>query len=163
MYSIEGNPCFLSLPHTLLCWLPKTSLSVLRRSASLPFTSSSVLPVRGLSSRPIQQPALNHLLTHIFDHLGGVGTKTPGPGAQSALRALARSGMKIGRIGELLLSLSLWSVMPRLASFVLRTLFCNAPALCLTLFLCYRGRHPNPNRLHSSRGWSSWTSFVNLA
>lgn len=27
-------------------------------------------------------------------------TKTPGPGAQSALRALARSGMKIGRIGE---------------------------------------------------------------
>lgn len=28
-------------------------------------------------------------------------TKTPGPGAQSALRALARSGMKIGRIGML--------------------------------------------------------------
>src|SRR5271156_6468314 len=28
----------------------------------------------------------------------GNGTKTPGPGAQSALRALARSGMKIGRI-----------------------------------------------------------------
>lgn len=32
---------------------------------------------------------------------GGNKTKTPGPGAQSALRALARSGMKIGRIGEL--------------------------------------------------------------
>lgn len=31
---------------------------------------------------------------------GGNGTKTPGPGAQSALRALARSGMKIGRIGK---------------------------------------------------------------
>ncbi|KAJ7420240.1 hypothetical protein BTVI_22213 [Pitangus sulphuratus] len=30
---------------------------------------------------------------------GGNRTKTPGPGAQSALRALARSGMKIGRIG----------------------------------------------------------------
>lgn len=30
---------------------------------------------------------------------GGNGTKTPGPGAQSALRALARAGMKIGRIG----------------------------------------------------------------
>ena len=29
-------------------------------------------------------------------------TKTPGPGAQSALRALARSGMKIGRIGKLI-------------------------------------------------------------
>lgn len=31
---------------------------------------------------------------------GGNRTKNPGPGAQSALRALARSGMKIGRIGE---------------------------------------------------------------
>ncbi|KVH71667.1 Ribosomal protein S11 [Cynara cardunculus var. scolymus] len=30
---------------------------------------------------------------------GGNKTKTPGPGAQSALTALARSGMKIGRIG----------------------------------------------------------------
>ena len=31
---------------------------------------------------------------------GGNRTKTPGPGAQSALRALARAGLKIGRIGE---------------------------------------------------------------
>ncbi|XBJ02037.1 hypothetical protein VPH35_021520 [Triticum aestivum] len=31
---------------------------------------------------------------------GGNKTKTPGPGAQAALRALARSGMKIGRIGK---------------------------------------------------------------
>lgn len=31
---------------------------------------------------------------------GGNGPKTPGPGAQSALRALARAGMKIGRIGN---------------------------------------------------------------
>ena len=30
--------------------------------------------------------------------VGGVGTKPPGPGAQSALRALARAGMRIGRI-----------------------------------------------------------------
>ncbi|KAH9294884.1 hypothetical protein KI387_038472, partial [Taxus chinensis] len=29
---------------------------------------------------------------------GGNKTKTPGPGAQSALRALARSGMRIGHI-----------------------------------------------------------------
>lgn len=34
---------------------------------------------------------------------GGNKTKTPGPGAQSALRALARSGMRVGRIGKLLL------------------------------------------------------------
>jgi ribosomal protein S11 len=32
---------------------------------------------------------------------GGNRSKTPGPGAQSALRALARAGMKIGRIGKL--------------------------------------------------------------
>merc|ERR1711928_226396 len=31
---------------------------------------------------------------------GGNRTKTPGPGAQSAPRALARSGMKIGRIED---------------------------------------------------------------
>uniref|UniRef100_A0A453SVP3 Small ribosomal subunit protein uS11 n=1 Tax=Aegilops tauschii subsp. strangulata TaxID=200361 RepID=A0A453SVP3_AEGTS len=31
---------------------------------------------------------------------GGNKTKTPGPGAQFALRALARSGMKIGRIED---------------------------------------------------------------
>lgn len=31
---------------------------------------------------------------------GGTRTKTPGPGGQSALRALARSGLKIGRIED---------------------------------------------------------------
>merc|ERR1711865_867880 len=31
---------------------------------------------------------------------GGVGVKTPGPGAQSATRALARNGLKIGRIED---------------------------------------------------------------
>ncbi|TXG61003.1 hypothetical protein EZV62_012366 [Acer yangbiense] len=32
--------------------------------------------------------------------IGGNKTKTPGPGAQSALRALAHSGMKIARIED---------------------------------------------------------------
>lgn len=31
---------------------------------------------------------------------GGVETKSPGPGAQSALRALARNGIKIGRVED---------------------------------------------------------------
>lgn len=31
---------------------------------------------------------------------GGVKSRTPGPGAQSALRALARNGLKIGRIED---------------------------------------------------------------
>ncbi|RLG67941.1 MAG: 30S ribosomal protein S11, partial [Methanobacteriota archaeon] len=31
---------------------------------------------------------------------GGHGSKTPGPGAQAAIRALARAGLKIGRIED---------------------------------------------------------------
>lgn len=31
---------------------------------------------------------------------GGTGTKQPGPGGQAALRALARAGMRIGRIED---------------------------------------------------------------
>ena len=31
---------------------------------------------------------------------GGSGARTPGPGAQAAIRALARAGFRIGRIGE---------------------------------------------------------------
>jgi small subunit ribosomal protein S14e len=31
---------------------------------------------------------------------GGIGTRTPGPGAQAALRSLARLGLKIGRIED---------------------------------------------------------------
>ena len=31
---------------------------------------------------------------------GGRGAKTPGPGAQAAIRALSRSGLRIGRIEE---------------------------------------------------------------
>jgi len=32
--------------------------------------------------------------------VGGTGPKTPGPGAQAAIRALAREGFKIGRIED---------------------------------------------------------------
>ena len=32
--------------------------------------------------------------------VGGTRSKTPGPGAQAALRALARGGIKIGRIED---------------------------------------------------------------
>ena len=40
------------------------------------------------------------LLTRTFDFRTGNKTKTPGPGAQSALRARARAGLKIGRIED---------------------------------------------------------------
>lgn len=39
------------------------------------------------------------IMIYLFLFSPPLRTKTPGPGAQSALRALARSGMKIGRIG----------------------------------------------------------------
>ena len=43
----------------------------------------------------------NYLVSNIFLRVSYFdSTKQPGPGAQSALRALARSGMKIGRIGK---------------------------------------------------------------
>lgn len=46
-------------------------------------------------------PSLIHCETWSTDSDNtGNATKTPGPGAQSALRALARSGMKIGRIED---------------------------------------------------------------
>jgi len=32
--------------------------------------------------------------------VGGVGARVPGPGAQAAIRALARGGFKIGRIDD---------------------------------------------------------------
>ena len=32
--------------------------------------------------------------------VGGTGPRTPGPGAQAAIRAIARSGFKVGRIED---------------------------------------------------------------
>lgn len=43
--------------------------------------------------------SISHRNSNTNQHTGN-GTKTPGPGAQSALRALARAGMKIGRIED---------------------------------------------------------------
>lgn len=59
---------------------------------------------------------------------GGNRTKTPGPGAQSALRALARSGIKIGRIGEC-----------RPAEALL--LFCSVSVLAQGCWACTRLSH----------------------
>lgn len=50
---------------------------------------------------PSLSPALSLSAPQTADTANtGNATKTPGPGAQSALRALARSGMKIGRIED---------------------------------------------------------------
>jgi ribosomal protein S11 len=66
-----------------------------RNWASLPFTSRSVLPEVRIGNR--QSANAESMLIYFST---GNGTKTPGPGAQSALRALARTGMKIGRIED---------------------------------------------------------------
>ena len=36
----------------------------------------------------------------IYNYITGVDTKAPGPGCMTALRALARSGLKLGRIED---------------------------------------------------------------
>jgi hypothetical protein len=51
--------------------------------------------------RPFPPSRLGITALHIkIRGTGGNKTKAPGPGAQSALRALARAGMKIGRIED---------------------------------------------------------------
>ena len=64
----------------------------------------SVLAYRVLTGNSLPLPALVQSLNINALHIkiratGGVRSKTPGPGAQQALRALARADMKIGRIG----------------------------------------------------------------
>jgi hypothetical protein len=73
---------------------------------------------------------------------GGNKSKTPGPGAQSALRALARSGMKIGRIGEWLFLLCLRAISLVIYSFRFTKL--------------NRGCYSSSIGLHETKGWSSW-------
>jgi len=56
-----------------------------------------------LAAQEVAKICLDRGVTAVHIRLrakGGVTTKTPGPGAQSALRALARNGLKIGRIED---------------------------------------------------------------
>lgn len=69
---------------------------------------------------------------------GGARTKTPGPGAQSALRALSRSGLKIGRIGASLLLCLLRRREPRAKGFC--SCFC-------------RGCDAHSHGQHAAEGW----------
>lgn len=77
----------------LPCWLPRTvcTLFVTHPVAlsNLPFPVAARCKELGITALHVKIRAT-----------GGNGTKTPGPGAQSALRALARAGMKIGRIED---------------------------------------------------------------
>lgn len=65
---------------------------------------------------------------------GGTGTKTPGPGGQSALRALARAGMRIGRIED---------VTPVPTDSTRRKVrnlhLLSYPMLLLTYVICFQG------------------------
>ena len=70
---------------------------------------------------------------------GGTGTKTMGPGGQSALRALARAGMRIGRI---------------------EVRFCKAAERSIANCYMIAGRHTHAIRHHTQKGWSTWSSFV---
>ena len=74
-------------------------------AATLAFSLCAVLPL-GTYPLPtlrshLKLNQLNINAIHIaLRATGGNRTKTPGPGAQSALRALARAGMRIGRMED---------------------------------------------------------------
>ncbi|KAH7890471.1 ribosomal protein S11-domain-containing protein [Phlebopus sp. FC_14] len=73
---------------------------------------------------------------------GGTGTKTPGPGAQSALRALARAGMRIGRIEDV-------TPIPTDSTRRKVTYTCSDGCVARHIDGCFL-----------SSGWSSWSSSV---
>lgn len=66
------------------------------RDESSPY--AAMLAAQDVAAR-CQQLGINALHIKLRAE-GGTKSKTPGPGAQSALRALARSGLKIGRIED---------------------------------------------------------------
>eukprot|EP00121_Abeoforma_whisleri_P007472 Awhi_evm2s6824 len=66
------------------------------RDESSPY--AAMMAAQDVAARCLE---LNITALHIkLRATGGNRTKTPGPGAQSALRALARAGLKIGRIED---------------------------------------------------------------
>merc|ERR1711917_211116 len=66
-------------------------------------TPHSTIPSAMLAAQDVAARAKELGITALHIKLramGGTRTKSPGPGAQQALRALARAGMKIGRIED---------------------------------------------------------------
>jgi small subunit ribosomal protein S11 len=52
-------------------------------------TAAEIAKIKGITAIHIKVRAV-----------GGTGSRTPGPGAQAAIRALARAGLKVGRIED---------------------------------------------------------------
>ena len=78
--------------------LPLPRLGARRQPPAAPLLAAC--PPRACSPLAVL-PRLGITALHIkIRGTGGNKTKAPGPGAQSALRALARAGMKIGRIED---------------------------------------------------------------
>ena len=65
---------------------------------------------------------------------GGTGTKTPGPGAQSALRALARAGMRIGRIEDVT-PVPTDSTRRKVCTYIFKL---NSPSICVLIIIYFR-------------------------
>ncbi|MBO3802806.1 MAG: 30S ribosomal protein S11 [Candidatus Brockarchaeota archaeon] len=66
------------------------------RLQSSPYAAMSAATV---VARELKARGINNIHIRVRA-TGGIGTKTPGPGAQAAIRALARQGLHIGRIEE---------------------------------------------------------------
>ncbi|KAK9098007.1 hypothetical protein Syun_025052 [Stephania yunnanensis] len=69
----------------------------------LAFSASCTAPSPPLTLPTLPLTPESRLSRSLLSGTGGKKTKTPGPGAQSALRALARSGIRIGRIEDVTL------------------------------------------------------------
>lgn len=66
------------------------------RLQSSPYAAMSAATV---VARELKARGINNIHIRVRA-TGGIGTKTPGPGAQAAIRALARQALHIGRIEE---------------------------------------------------------------
>ena len=93
--SCEFDPCH--------CLLHDSSLfnSTRKTDCTVPHTYTRLTLPTSVPPQDVAEKCKTLGITALHIKLravGGTRTKTPGPGAQSALRALARSGMKVGRI-----------------------------------------------------------------
>lgn len=96
--SLQKMVCYSFITMKGFCWICWNRVLQVKadRDESSPY--AAMLAAQDVSQR-CKELGINAL--HIkLRATGGNKTKTPGPGAQSALRALARSGMKIGRIED---------------------------------------------------------------
>jgi hypothetical protein len=106
LHVYSADPCKnLAVFHCIIFFIPFVlhQYIVLRCAQSVLFLHSNKIGFYFFLMQDVAEKCKSLGITALHIKLratGGNKTKTPGPGAQSALRALARSAMKIGRIED---------------------------------------------------------------